>query len=184
MQADDDLSAVMESVPQNYTRNFNRLNVKRVIDYRVSISTFLGITCSAAAKTPLTWRPHWPASSQRNVLNYKGHGIFLGLGLEPQEGLFSPTWRNTRRTMPARATAPDDGLFRASGRAERCVFAQAPSLTRLLANGNFYLFEGLDANSLLLNMYMPELKRIRDTAAAGDLDRLCAHTSTSIASRS
>jgi len=53
-----------------------------------------------------------------------------------------------------------------------------------LANGNFYLFDGLDANSLLLNMYMPELKRIRDTAAAGDLDRLCAHTSTSIASRS
>ena len=83
MQVDDDPSAAMESLPLSYTCKFNRLNVERVIDYRVSISTFLGITCSAAAKIPLTWRPYRPASSQRNALNYKGHGIFWGLGLEP-----------------------------------------------------------------------------------------------------
>jgi hypothetical protein len=87
MQADADLSAVMESVPLNYTLKFNRLNVERVINYRISISTFLGITCSSAAKIPLTWRPYRPASSQRNALNYKGHGIFGGLGLEPQRGI-------------------------------------------------------------------------------------------------
>jgi hypothetical protein len=83
MQVDDDPSAAMESVPLSYTCKFNRLNVERVIDYRVSISAFLGITCSAAAATPLTLWSYWPASSQRNALNYKGHGIFWGLGLEP-----------------------------------------------------------------------------------------------------